>query len=545
MRKHFIAFSFLLAFLMPVHLPACTNVIVTKGASDNGSAFLAYTNDAEYIYHLYTQAAADYSKGETISFTNRAGVKGEIPQANHTYKLLGFHMNEHQLAIGETTFTGREDLWNQEHFLEYWHLMKLALERAKTAREAVKVMTSLAETYGYGSEGESFSIVGKKEAWILEMIGTGKGNHGAIWVARKIPDGMVSAHANKARIGEFPLDDPDNCLYSNNVIKFAVENGYYNPDSGDPFRFNEVYCPSTPANLRYCSTRVWSIFRRAAPSLNLSPDYHRGVQNAKRYPLWIKPDEKIDIKDMMNLVRDHYEETDFDMTKGYSAGPFGNPNKNRPLVWEVDSVKCSWERPISTYNSAFTFIAQVRPYMKDETGGLVWFGVDDSYVTCYVPLQNSITRIPQAFRTGDIKKFSWKSAWWVFNFVGNYVNLRYQDMIQDVQRVQDSIENAYINEQASVDKKATALLDKNKTDGMEYMTKLAETRTDNLMNRWIQLGEFLITKYNDGYVKNDDGRPRSVNYPVQYRLNVLKHEPQRKLPDWGNQQEEITEPQAY
>ncbi|MFO7879406.1 MAG: C69 family dipeptidase [Bacteroidales bacterium] len=545
MRKHVIAFSFLMAFLMPVHLLACTNVIVTKGASAKGSAFLAYTNDAEYIYHLYTQAAADYAQKETISFTNRAGVTGEIPQTNHTYKLLGFHMNEHQLAIGETTFTGREELWNQEHFLEYWHLMKLALERAKTAREAVEVMTTLAETHGYGSEGESFSILGKKEAWILEMIGTGKGNKGAIWVARKIPDGMISAHANKARIGKFPLDDPDNCLYSDNVIEFAVENGYYNPDSEKPFRFNEVYCPSTPANLRYCSARVWSIFRRAAPSLNLSPDYHRGVQGAERYPLWIKPDEKIQIADMMHLVRDHYEGTDFDMTKGYSAGPFGNPNKNRPLVWEVDSVQCSWERPISTYNSAFTFIAQIRPCLPDETGGLVWFGVDDSYVTCYVPLANSITRIPEAFRTGDIRKFSWKSAWWVFNFVGNYANLRYKDMIVDIQAVQDSIENHYINEQPTVDKKATALLNKNKNAGIEYMTKLAETRTENLMKRWIQLGQDLITKYNDGYVKDEQRRPRAVNYPVQYRRNVLKYEPERRLPVWDDAAKEAKEPQAY
>jgi len=454
-------------------------------------------------------------------------------------------MNEHQLAIGETTFTGRKELWNQVHFLEYWHLMKLAIERAKTAREAVKIMTRLAETYGYGSEGESFSIVGKKEAWILEMIGNGKGNTGAIWVARKIPDGMISAHANKARIGEFPLDDPENCLYSDNVIDFAVEKGYYNPDSGEPFRFNEVYCPSTPANLRYCSARVWSIFRRAAPSLNLSPDYHRGVQEAERYPLWIKPDEKIQIADMMNLVRDHYEGTEFDMTKGYSAGPFGNPNKNRPLVWEVDSVQCSWERPISTYNSAFTFIAQLRPWLPDEIGGLVWFGVDDSYVTCYVPLANSITRIPEPFRTGDIRKFSWKSAWWVFNFVGNYANLRYQDMIVDIQAVQDSIENAYINEQASVDKKATALLNKNKSAGIEYMTKLAETRTENLMKRWIQLGQELITKYNDGYVKDEQGRPRAVNYPVQYRRNVTKCEPERRLPVWYEDAKKAKEPQAY
>ncbi len=306
--------------------------------------------------------------------------------------------------------------------------MRLALERSKTAREAVKVITYLADTYGYGSEGESFSITDTEEAWILEMVGTGDGGEGAIWVAMKIPDGMISCHANKARIGTFPLDDPENCLYSYNVISFAIEHGYYDPESGEPFEFNEVYCPSTPSNLRYCSSRVWSILNRAAPSLTLSIDYNRGVPGAERYPLWVKPDKK-------------------------------------PGV-------------------------------------------------------------------GDIKKFSWDSAWWVFNFVGNYCNIRYADMVKEVQIIQDSLENQFIDYQDIIDKIALILLEENKDRAVDFLTEYAETETNYVMKTWIKLGEHLITKYNDGYVKNENGQPVEEGYPEFYLREVLKNRESVKLPVW-------------
>jgi dipeptidase len=534
MRK--VGFLFVFIFVSMVGL-SCTNIIVTKGASTDGSAFLAYTNDAEYIAKIYSQPARNYPKGAVLKLTNRSGKQFEIPQAQHTYALLGFHMNEHQLCIGETTSTGRLELMDQTSAIEYWQLMKIALERAKTAREAISVMTDLVETFGYASEGESFSIVDKEEAWILEMFGTGETGNGAIWVARRIPDGMISAHANKTRITEFPLDDPENCLYSENVISFAIENGYYNPNSEHPFRFDEAYCPAAPDKLRYCSTRVWSIFQRAAPSLNMSPDYHRGVKNAAPYPLWIKPDNKIGLTDMFDLVRDHYEGTDWDMTKGYAAGPFNNPNRNRPLVWEVDGTQCSWERPISTYNSAFTFVAQVRPHLPDAYGGIVWYGVDDSYVTCYQPLYSNITEIPIAFRTGDIKKFSWKSAWWVFNFVSNYANLRYADMIKEIQFVQDSIETSFISQIDSIDSLADELL-KNDYQSMQNMlTVYAAENMEMTMLRWIELGEHLITKYNDGYVKDDNGKPQAAPYSDDYLRQVKSNEPKRILPVWSESNE--------
>jgi len=439
----------ILAF--PPYLPACTNIIITKGASADGSVMLAYTNDGEWLYRLSLTPGKMHAPGDSIRFSSsRNKTAGSIAQPSVTYSVVGFQMNEHQVAIGETTFTGREELWNRSGFVEYWHLMQLALERATTAREAIGVMTGIVEQYGYGSEGESFSIIDPHEAWILEMIGTGTGGEGAIWVAVKIPDGYISAHANMARIGEFPLDDPENCLYSENVISFAIEKGYFDPDAGNPFCFNEVYNPPSPDRLKYCETRVWSIFRRAAPQLNLSPDYHRGVEQAERYPLWIKPDAKLSLSDMFSLLRDHYEGTPYDMTKGIDAGPYGNPNRHRPLFWEEENVKYSWERPISTFNTAFSYVAQARSWLPPDIGGIAWFGVDDTWFTCYFPVFTGVDSLPAPFTTGNINKFSWDSAWWVFNFVSNYANLRFSDMIDDIIAVQTELETDLIAGQDSV-----------------------------------------------------------------------------------------------
>lgn len=527
--KKYVIISGLL--LLRIFVYSCTNIIVTKGASEDGSVFLAYTNDAEYIYQLKLHQAMNYKSGESIHYySSRNGVEGTIPQVPHTNALIGFHMNEHQVSIGETTFKGREEDWNHSKFLEYWDLMVLALERASTAREAITVMTNIAEKYGYGSEGESFSIADKNEAWILEMAGTGTGKEGAVWVAIKIPDGMVSCHANSARIGEFPLNDSENCIYSRNVITNAIAKGYYNPKSGKPFSFHEAYCPTTPGTLRYCSTRVWSILRRVAPSLNLSSDYHRGIIGTESYPLWVKPDKKISLKDVFSLVRDHYEETEFDMTKGYDAGPYENPNRWRPLYWKANDTECSWERPISTFNTSFSFIAQSRSWLPNEVGGLIWFGEDDTYFTCFIPIYNSVTKIPLPFQIGDIKKFSWQSAWWIFNFVSNYSNLRFSEMAVDVKHIQDSMENKYVKMQSQIEEQALALMKKDKNQGIEFLTNYTCKETDILMEEWKKLGEFLITKYNDGYIKNKEGKPIEAGYPVNYFEDVFKYRKSVKLP---------------
>lgn len=522
--KVMLLWGFFLFLIIPQGI-ACTNLIVTKGASADGSTMLVYTNDGEWLYKLNLSVAADHPEGTYIHFGSDS-----INQIAHTNKVIGFQMNEFQVAIGETTFTGREELWDKAKSLKYWHLMKLALERGKTAREAIDVITSLVAEYGYGSEGESFSIIDPNEAWILEMIGTG-GDGDAQWVAIKIPNGSISAHANMARIGEFPLDDPDNCIYSENVISFAVEKGFYIPDAGEPFRFNDAYNPSSPDRLKYCESRVWSLFKRAAPSQNLSSDYCRGIQGAERYPLWIKPDQKLSLQNVMELVRDHYEGTEFDMTEGIAAGPHGTPFRCRPLFWETDSAKYSWERPISTYNTCFSYIAQARNYLPDDVGGIAWFGVDDTYFTCYVPLYCGITEIPVPFTKGDISKFSWDSMWWVFNFVSNFANLRYDDMIIDIKKVQEKLENKFISEQQNL---IDSLANSNDNDRSAILTQYSANAGALTHSKWIELGELLITKYNDGYIKNDDGRPKEAPYSEQWKTSVIKSDPEKyKIPKWN------------
>ncbi|OGC83788.1 MAG: hypothetical protein A2W07_00460 [candidate division Zixibacteria bacterium RBG_16_43_9] len=516
-------YLFLFAFIPQVD--PCTSLLVTKGASEDGSVMVTYTADGEFHSHLEYTPAADHKPGDSLEITDwRGRVRGKIKQVPHTYAVVGY-MNEHQLTIGETTFDGREELQNPDGFLHYWDLIQLALERAKTAREAIKVITELMADYGYRSTGESFSIGDIKEAWILEMIGPGKGGKGAEWVALRVPDGYISCHANKSRIGEFPLKDPKNCLYSQNVISFAVEKGYYDPKSGKHFRFCDAYCPADTKNKRYADTRVWSIFRRAAPSKNSSPDYHRGIEGAEPYPLWIKPDKKLSVKDVFALMRDHYEGTPYDLTKGIDAGPYGNPNRARPITWMVDSVEYGWERSISTPQTAFSFVSQSRSWLPNPVGGVLWYGLDDTYTSCYIPFYCSIDTVPKSFTVGSLNKFSWESAWWVFNFVANYANLKYSYMVPEIQAVQKDIEGNFLALQPTVEKTALEL---EKTDPRlltRYLTDYSVENAEMVVSRWKELGEHLITKYNDGYVQDENGEPEEKGYLENWLREVLKSKP--------------------
>lgn len=517
----------------------CSSFLVTKGASKDGSVIITYTCDGEFLPHLEYIPAQDHKPDEFIEIKDWHGkVKGKVRQVLHTYAVVGL-MNEHQVAIGETTFGGRNELRNPKGLLHYFTMMKIALQRAKTAREAIEVLATLVEEYGYASTGESFSIADPREAWIMEMIGPGPGGKGAHWVALRIPDGYISAHANMSRIGEFPLNDPENCLYSKEIISFAEQKGYYNKKSGKPFSFRYAYDPPKPSALRTCAARVWSMFRRSAPSLNLSPDFQRGVKGAKSYPLWIKPDKKLSLPDVMNIMRDHYEGTEFDMTKGVDAGPFGCPVRCRGLTWEENGAKYSWERPISTQQTAFSFISQSRGWLPNPIGGVYWYGSDDTYTTCYVPLYCCIQNLPKAFTVGDIQEFSWDSAWWVFNFVANYANLKYSYMVKDIQKVQSALESRFISLQPVIEKTAFDLYKSNPDLMVEYLTNYSVSQGDMVVNRWIELGKFLITKYNDGYVKNDKGRPQGVGYPSQWLKEVLESKPEQfKLPKWGNEKKD-------
>ena len=512
----------------------CSSFLVTKGASKDGSVMITYTCDGEFHPNLEYIPAQDHEPGETIKVRGRDGkIRGEVKQVAHTYAVVGL-MNEHQVAIGETTFGGRSELRNQEGLLHYFLLMQLALQRAKTAREAIKVMAELVEEYGYGSTGESLSIADPNEAWILEMIGPGPGGKGAHWVALRIPDGYICAHANMSRIGAFPIDDTDNCMYSTNVISFAEQKGYYDKKSGKPFSFRYAYDPPKPSSLRTCAARVWSMFRRCAPSMNLSPDFQRGIEGTKPYPLWIKPDKKLALQDVMHVMRDHYEGTPFDMTKGVDAGPFGSPLRCRGLTWEVDGTKYSWERPISTQQTAFSFISQSRNWLPDPIGGVYWYGLDDTFTSCYVPLYCCIDSLPKSFTVGNIQKFTWDSAWWVFNFVANFANLRYSDMVQDILKVQVVLEGQLLELQPVIEKTAIELLDKDPELMVRFLTNYSVSQGDMVVKRWIELGEHLICKYNDGYVKDENGRARGVGYPSEWLKTVLKSKPEQfKLPTWG------------
>jgi len=529
-----IRYIFLFLFMLFNYISfGCTNLIITKGASADGSTMMVYTNDGEWLYHLKMHPHESHKKGAVIPFKILGTDEYlNIPQPSETYKKLGFHMNEHHVAIGETTFTGREELWNKNLPLKYWHLMSLALDRSKTAREAIEVITSLVEEYGYGSEGESFSIIDPDEAWILEMIGTGDGLPGAHWVAMRIPDGAISAHANKARIGAFPLEDPENCLYSENVIAFAIEKGYYDPEIGKDFAFNLAYNPLSPDRLRYCESRVWSLFRRAAPEQEFSSDYHRGVEGAERYPLWIFPEQKLDIKEVMNLVRDHYEGTEIDMTEGIAAGPFGTPQRWRPLSWEEEGKNYAWERPISTYNTCFSFIAQCK---KSPVKGFstCWFGFDDTYFTCYLPLYMTLNQVPESYRKGDIRQYDPSSMWWAMNFVSNYANLKYSYMIQDIQKAQNELEDQMIAEQDGL---FMRLSTEENSDRSKILPDYVESRAALILKKWNELGYLLIAKYNDGYIKPDSGGMLSLGYPEQWKKKVIQQEPKKHLiPDWNKE----------
>jgi dipeptidase len=507
---------------------ACTSVLVSRGASKKGVPLISYSCDGEFHPLIRIIPPADYPAGEMAEIRGWRKVLGKIPQVAHTYKVVGL-MNEHQLALGETTFGGREELINPDGMFQYFPLMLITLQRAKTAREAVRVMTGLVEEYGYGSEGESISIADKEEAWLLEIVGTGPGGKGAIWVALRIPEGLVCATANMSRIRTFPLGDPENCLYEPRVIDFAVQKGYFNPKSGKPFDFSRAYNPPTEEQVRYSARRIWSIFRRIAPSQKFSPEYSDGQGRGKAYPLWVKPDQKLDVRDVINLHRDHYEGTEFDMTRDEAAGSFGSPDRWRPMKWEVNGKKYVWERPIATQQVGFVYVAEPCPWLPETMGGIVWYGVDNPFTNFFIPFYTSITRLPESFTRGSLAGYTRDSAWWTVNFVANFANLRYDSMIKDIQALQSEIEDMYFGSQDAVEAAAIQLL---KTRGpgfaIDFLTRYCVDHAEMNVTRWQQLGDFLITKYNDGYIQDDNHRPREVGYRESWLRKEVKQSGKRR-----------------
>ncbi len=521
-KKYFQLILFtLILFIFVSDMFPCTSILVTKGASEKGAPMISYSCDGEFHPHLRITPAAKYKPGEMVEIRGWRGVLGKIPQVPETYKVIGL-MNEHQLAIGETTFGGRKELISNKGIFHYYPLMRIALQRAKTAREAIIVMTSLVEKHGYRSEGESISIADKHEAWLLEIVGPGQDGIGAIWVAIKIPDGMVSATANMSRIHEFPLNDPENVLYSENVISFAVEHGYYDPEKDGNFSFSKAYNPPTEEQIRYSSRRIWSIFRRTSPSMNISSKYSNGNTNLKPYELYIKPDSKLNVRDVIALHRDHYENTKFDMTKDLVSGPFEAPDRWRPMKWKSGGKLYAWERPIATQQAGFVFVSESRAYVSDDIGGIVWFGMDNPYTNVFVPIYTSVTELPLSYTIGSLKKYTRDSAWWTFNFVANYANLRYSYMIKDIQKVQKEIEDLEFGLQPAIEHAAEYLLRTDKELAGKYLTKYCVENAEMIVRKWRDLGDLLVTKYNDGYIQNEKNRPQEIGYPVKWLKKEAK-----------------------
>jgi dipeptidase len=505
----------------------CTNILITKGASADGSTMITYSADSHTFYGELTWTPAGiHGAGEMRDIVDSETRKllGRIPQAMLTYGVVG-NINEHQLSIGETTFGGREELAGPSGILDYGSLMAIALERAKTAREAIKVITDLVGEFGYASSGESLSIADPSEVWILELIGKGEKRKGAVWVARRVPDGLISAHANQARIREFPLNDPASCLFSKDVISFAREKGWFS-GKDEEFSFADVYAPLSFGALRACESRVWSVFRRAAPSLSLSADYVKGIEGAEPIALWIKPDRKLSVRDVMGLMRDHFEGTELDMTKDAGAGPFACPYRWRPMTWEVDGQKYVHERAISTQQTGYSFVAQMRSFLPSPIGGVLWFGLDDTYTTVYVPMYCGIREVPKSFAVGaaSFDAFSWDSAFWVFNFVANWAYSRYSDMIVDIQKVQWELESRFLAEQPEVERAAAALLQTSPLAARDYLTSYSVKQGEMVVARWRKLGEFLIWKYLDGNVRDTQGNVLHPKYPESwYRIIAKDH----------------------
>ncbi len=498
----------------------CTNFLISRGASADGSTMITYAADSHTLYgELYYQPAQDFPAGSMrdIYEWDTGKYLGQIPQPAHTYSVIG-NMNEFQVAIGETTFGGRAELGSQAGaIMDYGSLIYVTLQRSKTALEAINVMTSLVEEYGYYSSGESFSIADPNEVWILEMIGKGEGEKGAVWVAVKVPDGYISGHANQARITTFPLNDSENCLYSKDVISFAREKGWYNGTNKD-FSFSDVYAPVDFGGARFCDARVWAGFNKVSSGMDAYEDYAEGdVKHGgenkfptNRIPLWIKPDKKLTVHDVMEMMRDHFEGTDLDMTQDIGAGPYKLPYRWRGLTWEVDSVEYCNERAISTQQTGFSFVAQCRKWLPNPIGGILWFGVDDTYSTCYAPMYCGINKIPECFAVGngDMLTYSETSAFWAFNFVSNFAYLRYDDMIKDVQKVQNELETKYVTYVPLIDQAAETLFNsKGEEKAREFITEFSVNEANNMTKQWKKLGQYLLVKYMDGNIKKEkDGR---------------------------------------
>ena len=528
---------------------ACTNFLFTKGATKDGSTMVTYSADSHVLYgELYHWPAQDWPAGSMLDVYewDTGKFMGKIPQVAHTYNVVG-NMNEHQLAIAETTFGGRKELESQTGaIIDYGSAIYITLQRAKNAREAIVVMTDLIEKYGWASSGESISIIDPNEVWIIEIIGKGEGEKGAVWVARMVPDGYVSAHANQARITTFPLEgktsissskmnkiyDPNiTTVYSKDVISFAKEKGFYPQDGKNKdFSFSDTYAPVDFSGARACEIRVWAFFNAVNPDMAQYWDYATGrnIQRdskgyaTNRMPLWIKPSEKVDVMQVMDFMRDHLEGTELDMSKDMGAGPYECPYRWRPMSFKVDGKEYVHERATATQQTGFTFVAQCRNWLPDEIGGILWFGVDDAASSVYFPMYSASTEVPFAFAVGNgsMMEFTNKAAFWVFNQVTNFAYTRYNLIHPEIRAKQVALEQQYVNFVQMIDAGAKEMLAQDKESAIKFITDFSCRTGNHLVDTWRDFYGYLFCKFMDGNVKT--AIPGEKNPKVE----------QPALPEW-------------
>jgi dipeptidase len=537
-RISFLVLSLLLGVITS---EACTSFLIGKNASKDGSVMITYSMDSFGMFtHLNHFPAADHPVGtmRRIVDGDTNHYMGEILEAPHTYAVMG-NINEHQLAIMETTFGGREELVDTTGIIDYVSLMTLGLQRAKTAREAIQVMTQLVEQYGYASSGESFSIADPNEAWILEMIGKGGKEKGAVWVAVRIPDDAIACHANQSRIHQFDLNDKENVIASKDVISFARKMGFFKGKDKD-FSFANAYAPADFSAIRFCEARVWSFYNKWVEGMDKYLEYAKGyaIDKETPMPLYFKPKQQLSLKDVMNSMRDHYEGTFFDTQNDLSAGTFDMPYRPSPLTWEYEGKKYFNERPISTQQTGWVIVAQMREQLPNAIGGVLWFGCDDANMTVFTPVYCCTNVVPQCYSRvdgADYITFSWRSAFWIMNWVANMVYPRYDVMIGDVRATQQSLEGTLATAQKGIESAALELYEKNADEAKAFLTRYTNSAAQSTIDAWRSLGEYLVVKYSDGVVRrtdaqgrfqrNDIGQPASPirpGYPESFLKEYIK-----------------------
>lgn len=549
--KKFLTLLAIICLLGMTKASACTNFLVTKGASDDGSTMISYAADSHVLYgELYHYPAADYPEGAMRDLYDWDSGKylGQIPEVSHTYNVVG-NMNEWQLAIGETTYGGLECLWEGEGLMDYGTLIYISLQRCKTAREAIRNIAELTAKYGYISEGESFSIADTEEVWIMELIGKGKFEKGMVWVARRIPDGYVCGHANQARITTFPLakknktsltskdfkkfmtDMNVDCIYAEDVISFAKKNNLYVGKDED-FSFSDVYAPVDFSGARACEIRVWAMFNQVTGNMNEYWDYATGrnIMRAKPYvkgepqtvenfpsnrmPLWVKPDKKVSVLDMMSFMRDHLEGTELDMANDLGAGPFHCPYRWRPMDWEVDGVEYVHERTTATQQTGFSFVTQSNSNRIPEIGGIIWWGVDDAASTVYCPMYTCMTEVPLCYREGNgsMMEYSETAGFWIFNQVSNWAYTKYDYIHPEIAAKQAEYEEGWVKSVQNINTKAAEIYKTNPAEAVKFLTKYSNTEATRLCADWKMFYQYLFVKYMDGNVKTAQKTPEGYKY---------------------------------